>query len=247
MGLTVAACIVQTCFQFLQCRPFSVYWDPSVFRTSEVKCFKRSVINANIVTFSAIQVVLDLVFSFIPITFIRKLNRPRREKIFMCILMALGLTASCAAIVRTMFLQGFYTSPDLFRTNVSIALWAVLEQQFALIAANIPTLKAFMEATLVRIGLFFYDEGSEEQVRGRLVQFGLLGEDEKLEKEEHYAHSSRRPSKQTGNTGSASGGSPRKIRDAFGDTILGKESEDVDMEMSFEEMIKRSAKTKDFV
>ncbi|KAF2246217.1 hypothetical protein BU26DRAFT_402018, partial [Trematosphaeria pertusa] len=172
--LTIVAGLVQTAFQFLQCRPFSVYWDPGVFRKQKVTCFKRAVINGNIVTFSAIQVGLDIVFSFIPITFIRKLNRPRREKIFMCVLMGLGLFASCAAIIRTMTLQGFYTSRDIFRTNVTIALWAVLEQQFALIAATIPTLKAFMERTLVRIGLFFYDEGSETQVRERLVLFGLL-------------------------------------------------------------------------
>ncbi|KAF2793659.1 hypothetical protein K505DRAFT_188288, partial [Melanomma pulvis-pyrius CBS 109.77] len=172
--IILAAAIVQTCFQFLQCRPFKVYWDPRVFRQGPVKCFDRRVINGNIVTFSGVQVALDLIFSFIPITFIRKLNRPRREKVFMCVLMALGIFASFAAIVRTMFLQGFYTSQDIFRTNVPIALWAVVELQIALIAATIPTLKNFMEQVLVKVGLFFYDEGTETQVRDRLVHFGLL-------------------------------------------------------------------------
>ena len=30
MGLIVLAAVVQTIFQFTQCRPFSVYWDPDV-------------------------------------------------------------------------------------------------------------------------------------------------------------------------------------------------------------------------
>lgn len=178
MVLLIVAAVVQTLFQFLQCRPFKVYWDPRVFVQGPVKCFERSVINGNIVAFSTVQVATDLAFSFIPITFIRKLNLPRREKVFMCILMALGLFASCAAIIRTLMLQEFYRSQDLFRTNVTIALWAVMEQQFALIAATIPTLKAFVEKALIRIGRHFYDEKSENKVRNRLVAFGLLGEDE---------------------------------------------------------------------
>ncbi|KAF2685096.1 hypothetical protein K458DRAFT_300834 [Lentithecium fluviatile CBS 122367] len=245
MALSVIAVIIQTCFQFLQCRPFSVYWDPRVFRMGEVRCFRRSVINGNIVAFSSVQVALDLIFSFIPITFIRKLNRPRREKIFMCVLMGLGLFASCAAIIRTTTLQGFYTSGDIFRTNVTIALWAIVELQFALIAATMPTLKSFMEKTLVRIGLFFYDEGTEEQVRGKLVQFGLLGEGEMLEKDEG-AVVGRGASK--GSLGEGAGtptakslGAGRKVKDEFGDTVVDSEKEDV----SFEDMLGGGAKAKE--
>ena len=134
--------------------------------------------------FSSIQVALDLIFSFIPITFIRKLNRPRREKVFMCVLMALGIFASLAAILRTMTLQTFYTSTDLFRSSVTTTLLAVIEQQVAIIAATIPTLKNFMEQTLVKIGLFFYDEGTETQVRNRLVHLGFLEDDDILKKAE---------------------------------------------------------------
>ena len=149
-----------------------------------MRCFNPRIINGNIVAFSSVQVALDLIFSFIPITFIRKLNRPRREKVIMCVLMALGIFASFAAIVRTMTLQNFYTTTDIFRTGVTTTLWAVIEQQVALIAATIPTLKSFMEQTLVKVGLFFYDEGTETQVRDKLVHLGFLGEDDVLKKAE---------------------------------------------------------------
>lgn len=212
-----------------------------MFRQVEVKCFKRSVINGNIVAFSGVQVGLDLIFSFIPITFIRKLNRPRREKIFMCILMALGLVASCAAIARTMTLQGFYTSRDSFRSNVTIALWAVLEQQFALIAATIPTLKAFMEKTLVRIGLFFYDEGTEQEVRGHLVRFGLLEKEDMLAKGEVVERIPTTAQSATVRTPNSS----KKTYDEFGDTV--DLELDIEKDVSFEEMFMKSAKAKEFV
>jgi hypothetical protein len=147
----------------------------------------------------------------------------------MCVLMALGVFASFAAIVRTMTLQDFYTSKDLFRTNVTISLWAVIEQQVALIAATIPTLKRFMEQTLVKVGLYFYDEGTETQVRDRLVNLGLLGEDDVLEKTERLDD---KPG-----TSSGTIGSPRESRKRKGkelddvgsilDTINDKDLEDI--------------------
>lgn len=181
--------------------------------------------------FSSIQVAVDLIFSFIPITFIRKLNRPRREKIFMCVLMALGLFASCAAIIRTLTLQGFYTSRDIFRTNVTIALWAIIEQWFTLIAATIPTLKAFLEKALIKIGLFFYDEKTETQVRGRLVQFGLLGEEETLTKGEMTGRE-----RKMSDLDSPGLRAEKKLRDEYGDTIV-----DTKNDKEIEEMLARSA------
>ncbi|KAF2746091.1 hypothetical protein M011DRAFT_97786 [Sporormia fimetaria CBS 119925] len=182
MTIIIAAVVVQTCFQFLQCRPFSVFWDARVLREGPVRCFPAKVINGNIVAFAALQVFVDLVFSFIPITFIRKLNRPRREKIFMCVLMALGLFASGAAIVRTLTLPEFYKTDDLFRSNVKATVWAVVELQFALIAATIPTLKAVLEKALLRVGTFFYKEENEKTARSKLVAIGLLGIEDQEER-----------------------------------------------------------------
>ncbi|KAF2865737.1 hypothetical protein BDV95DRAFT_506428 [Massariosphaeria phaeospora] len=243
MTLLVLAAIVQTCFQFLQCRPFAVYWDPRVFRVVQVQCFRRSVINANIVLFSSFQVALDVVFSFVPITFIRKLNRPRREKIFMCVLMGLGLFASCAAIIRTMTLQGFYTSRDIFRTNVYIALWAVVEQQFALIAATIPTLKSFMEASLTKLGLFFYNEGDEAKARGRLVAFGLLGEGDQLDRADRKTAAAAAGTETVVSVGSGAK-SVRKMKDEFDDSVFEIEIEsESESEKDIEDMLAQMARS----
>ncbi|KAF1969625.1 hypothetical protein BU23DRAFT_476341 [Bimuria novae-zelandiae CBS 107.79] len=241
MGVTIAAAIVQTCFQFLQCRPFSVYWDPRVFKG--VQCFRRSIINGNIIMFSSIQVALDLIFSFIPITFIRKLKRPRREKIFMCFLMGLGLFAACAAVVRTLTLQEYYTTSDLFRINVKIALWATLELQMALIAATMPTLKAFMERTLVRVGLRFYDEKNEGHVRWELVKLGLLDEGDVLVKDENMVVG-RRPITRSVTEAKTAAASSEEVKGTMDNGVGLLNEED---EVTFDEMLLESTRAKQFL
>lgn len=144
----------------------------------KVKCIPLRVINTNIIANSTIHVATDLVFSFVPITFIRKLNRPRSEKIFLSILMGLGLFASTFAILRTSLLGKFNKEQDFFRMNVMPTLWASLELEFALVAATIPTLRNFLHRVLVRLGTYFYEEESETEIRSKLAELGFLSSGE---------------------------------------------------------------------
>jgi hypothetical protein len=172
--LLILTAMTSTLFQFLQCRPFSIYWDPSVFLKGGVECVPQELRTGNIVAASAVHVSTDLIFSFIPITFIRKLHRPRGEKIFLGVLMGLGLFASSFAVLRVAGANMIYTSRDIFRITVMPTLWSMLELELALIAATVPTLKNFVQKSLVSIGRFFYDEKTETQVRNRLVELGFL-------------------------------------------------------------------------
>jgi len=220
IALLLTTVLTQTLFQFLQCQPFSIYWDPSVFfRNGGVTCIPRSFINGNIIANSTVHVTTDLVFSFIPITFIHKLRRPRNEKIFLSILMGLGLFASTFAILRTVGLASFYMQQDYFRTNTMPVLWASLEQEVALVAATMPTLKSFVQRALVGIGRWFYEEESESQIRGRLVVMGFLDGDA------DGSRVGRKPSKPDVGDEVVTFGSPRRVgrRDEFGDTVMGKE------------------------
>jgi hypothetical protein len=215
--LLVLTAITSTFFQFLQCRPFSVYWDPNVFLKGGVTCVPQLAITGNITAASAVHVSTDLIFSFIPITFIRKLHRPRSEKIFLGILMGLGLFASTFAILRTAGVNMIYTSIDIFHDTVMFTLWSMLELETALIAATIPTLKGFMQRSLMRLGRFFYDEESETQVRGKLVEMGFLESNSGT-----IVKTGRKPSKPDIDVEVATFGSPQrigKVRDQYGMTV----------------------------
>lgn len=183
MSMLALVVIVQTFFQFLQCRPFSVYWDPTMkLRTGGVQCIPMGIVTGNIVAGSTVHVATDIIFSLIPISFIRKLQRPTEEKIFLCALMGLGLFASAFAILRTVWLKSYGESGDLFRENVMPTLWASLELAFAMIAATMPTLKNVMQKCLNKIGSRFYEQESESKIRGNLVDLGFLhNEDETKE------------------------------------------------------------------
>ncbi|KAF2827074.1 hypothetical protein CC86DRAFT_370139 [Ophiobolus disseminans] len=222
IALLLLTVCVQTCFQFLQCRPFAVYWDPRLLRG--VKCIPRAVINGNIIANSTVHVATDLVFSFMPITFISKLHRPRGEKIFLSILMGLGLFASTFAILRTAGLANLYVERDFLKMNVMPTLWASLEQEVALIAATIPTLKNFMQRVLVRVGQYCYEEESEMRVKSKLMQMGWLGVGDV---DEGAVRMGRKPSKPDIESEVLTFGSPRvgKRRDEFGDSILVVEKE----------------------
>ncbi|RAR04127.1 integral membrane protein [Stemphylium lycopersici] len=188
--LLILTAVTSTFFQFLQCRPFNIYWDPSIFLEGQVDCVPQGAITGNIVAASAVHVSTDLIFSFIPLTFLPKLYRPRGEKILLCILMGLGLVASSFAILRTAGTNMTYATRDIFLATVMPTLWSMLELEVALIAATVPTLKSFMEQALIRIGQWFYDEKTKTHVRQRLAELGLLerDSDELLKKE-------RKPSK----------------------------------------------------
>ncbi|KAH4082298.1 hypothetical protein HBI49_196790 [Parastagonospora nodorum] len=226
-GLLIVTVITQTLFPFLQCRPYSVYWQPELaFSPGGVQCFPKEVINANIIAYSTIHVVTDVIFSLAPGAFIiRKLTRPKSEKVFLSILMGLGMFASTFAIVRTVGLSTFYSSGnDFFRGNVMPTLWANLELLVALIAATIPTLRSVVHRGLFRLAGFFYEEENETHVRNKLVAFGFLKE------EEAYGSggsckSERKASKPDIEVGTIGSMGKAKRKDEFGETVVVEEKE----------------------
>ncbi|RMZ68090.1 integral membrane [Pyrenophora seminiperda CCB06] len=177
IALLVLAATTSTFFQFLQCRPFSIYWDPSVLSKGSVKCISHEAMIGGIIATSAIHITTNLLFSFIPITLIGETHKLRSKKIFLAIMMGLGLFAASFAILRTATATLIYASPDVFRATVMPTLWSMLELEIGLIAATIPKLKGFVQQSLVQLGQCFYEEQTEEQMRNRLVQLGYLRPD----------------------------------------------------------------------
>ncbi|KAL5315240.1 hypothetical protein ACEPPN_017891 [Leptodophora sp. 'Broadleaf-Isolate-01'] len=87
-----------------------------------------------------------------PVQLIRTLNRPRREKILISCLMALGLLATGIAAYK-MTLSQLSHSGDLLATTVKASLWCKLEEQVGIIAACLPCLKSPAERVLRRVGI----------------------------------------------------------------------------------------------
>ncbi|KAF2181532.1 hypothetical protein K469DRAFT_588865 [Zopfia rhizophila CBS 207.26] len=148
--LQVATAIASNVAQFVRCQPVAAQWDPTI---AGAKCWGLTGTQANVYVNSAIVIVTDFIFSCLPITFIRKINRPMREKIVLCILMRLSLVATSASIAKTMCIKNFGKTGDTLWVGIDIAILSFVELQLGIIAASVPCLKSIIERSLNHLGL----------------------------------------------------------------------------------------------
>jgi hypothetical protein len=151
IAIQIASCVASVVFQIVQCRPLAVLWDPASYPNAV--CAKPGSAFVSIYVNSAIAILTDLIFAVVPITFIRKMQRPLREKIVLSCLMGLGVFAATASIVKTTLVKHYGTTGDSLWDAIDLTLWSMLEVQTGIIAACIPCLKSPFERALGRFGL----------------------------------------------------------------------------------------------
>ncbi|KAF2263484.1 hypothetical protein CC78DRAFT_449028, partial [Lojkania enalia] len=139
-------------WNMFQCIPFKAVYDPSV---KDKKCFSKRMIRICLYVSAACNISTDLVFSFMPLTFLGKIRRPLREKVVIGGLMALGLIASAFSLAKVILAAKLETpqGKDLGAYLMLFGLLSILEVQASFIAACIPTLRGSTRRLLIRIGL----------------------------------------------------------------------------------------------
>jgi len=148
--LILAGTIATYLVMFLQCRPLAALWDS---KTPGAKCWDLKARKIQLYVSSTFVIVTDFMFSVLPVTFIRQLNRPLRDKIILCFVMGLGLVASAAGIIKTVQAKNYSRMNDSLWATTDFAIWSFMEQQLGIIAASLPCLKAAFERVLTRLGL----------------------------------------------------------------------------------------------
>jgi hypothetical protein len=125
--------------------------------------------------------VSDFFYSFIPATFIFKIQVSLREKLVLYLLMGLGLVASIACIFKIVNSNTLKKSRDNTWDSVPLVIWGFVEQHLAIIAACIPCLKALFERLLIRVGIMVTDKSparsSDMSMRNHTMKYGT-GQDE---------------------------------------------------------------------
>jgi hypothetical protein len=126
-------------FVWFQCRPIEFMWNPFL---PGGHCLPTETIRAVSTTGAAINITTDVLLSVAPATFLRKLNRPLRERVVLCVLMGMGLLASAASIVKTVItMQWNDPMGDTWAIGIQISGWTVIEEFLALLAACMPALR----------------------------------------------------------------------------------------------------------
>ncbi|KAK3385456.1 hypothetical protein B0H63DRAFT_183168 [Podospora didyma] len=144
----------------IACRPLSMAWDPL---TPGGTCVSVEAMRAVSNLGSSINITTDVLLSLAPATFLRKLNRPLRERVFVCILMGMGLVASFSSIMKTIIVKDWGDPTrldDFWAMGVSICTYTSLEQLLGVLAACVPAMKGIFQSCLGRMGVSLNDSRS---------------------------------------------------------------------------------------
>ncbi|KAK3317747.1 hypothetical protein B0T19DRAFT_297085 [Cercophora scortea] len=150
--------ILNTLFNLvIACRPLAAAWDPTIPGGT---CVSVETMRAASNVGSSINITTDVLLSLAPATFLRKLNRPLRERVFVCVLMGMGLFASVSSIIKTIIVRNWgdpATIDDWWAMSVSICTWTALEQLLGVLAACVPALKGILQGCLGKVGVSLND------------------------------------------------------------------------------------------
>ena len=95
--------------------------------------------------------------------FVWKLNRPLLERILITVLMALGLCATGAAVLKLYYLRAYnLTVNDSLRIMVVLFIWCRIEEFVLIASACAPFLKSPAEQILSRFGVPIFENKTRE-------------------------------------------------------------------------------------
>jgi hypothetical protein len=98
-----------------------------------------------------------------PMFFVWKLNRPLLERILITVLMALGLFATGAAVLKLYYLRAYnLTVNDSLRIMVVLFIWCRIEEFVLIASACAPFLKSPVEQILNRFGVPMFKNKTRE-------------------------------------------------------------------------------------
>jgi hypothetical protein len=146
--------------QLLQCIPIQAAWDLDNDVTNS-KCWSRMAFRASAVTVQLLNALTDWVFALLPISFLRKVQRPVRERIIIGILMALGVFAGGASLVKIDPIVRLGYSGDYTVEHMRIGAWSCIEELVAFSCSCVPGLRAPFQRALEYLGMASTDPNSQ--------------------------------------------------------------------------------------
>ncbi|RAH66449.1 uncharacterized protein BO66DRAFT_474185 [Aspergillus aculeatinus CBS 121060] len=121
----------------LFCIPVRSFWDTSLPRT----CLPEGVVwclNAGF------QISTDLLLVILPMPVLAKLQIPKRQKVALILIFALGFFVCAMSVIRLTTIVKLIRSPDFTEGNGLAATWSFIECNVAVICACLPPLRPFI-------------------------------------------------------------------------------------------------------
>lgn len=147
----------------IACRPLEAAWNPLL---PGARCVSVQVMRGISNLGAGINIATDVLLSLAPATFLRKLNRPLRERIFVCVLMGMGVLASVSSVVKTVIIKDWgepTEQVDFWAQGISISTFTVLEQLLGVLAACVPAMKGMLQRCLGAVGVSLTETKSHQR------------------------------------------------------------------------------------
>jgi hypothetical protein len=183
VALQIVVAMFNTLGIFLQCIPFHKSWD--LIGSVPGTCWSKRAQSISTIVVSVINIITDFVFSALPISFLRKVQRPVRERVVVGILMGLGVCAGVMSIVKITAATKFGRTNDTINESIMIGTWSVIEELIGLIVICVPCLRSPLQRAVQTFG------GMTTRVRqyGQTHGYGRTYEPGEQEMESHKSRS----------------------------------------------------------
>ncbi|KAF1967996.1 hypothetical protein BU23DRAFT_541767 [Bimuria novae-zelandiae CBS 107.79] len=137
--------------QLISCRPLRAKWaNPGDIPG---RCWPNNVDTASQVTVQAFVILTDWVFALLPISFLRKVQRPLRERAIIWFLMSLGIFAGVSSIIKIQQILAMRNGDDISANAITIEMWCSIEALTGFIASCVPCLRGPFQRVLEHFGV----------------------------------------------------------------------------------------------
>ncbi|KAK1779867.1 hypothetical protein QBC45DRAFT_477409 [Copromyces sp. CBS 386.78] len=126
-------CVITT---LAQCQPLHKMWDFT--GAVEDTCINTT---AFFYFTSGFNILTDIWILLLPVSTLREINRPTREKIALFLIFGVGTFAAVASVVRLHTIYIYTLAEDPFHQGIKVNLWSVIEVTIAISCASVSALK----------------------------------------------------------------------------------------------------------
>lgn len=151
IAVQVGLGIYNTLTILLQCVPFYKAWD--LIGSVPGTCWSRRAQSISTIAVSVINILTDFALALMPLSFLRKIQRPLRERVIVGMLMGLGFFAGIASILKIVAAAQFGRTGDMINESINIGMWSVVEELVGMIVICIPCLRSPFQRALEYCGV----------------------------------------------------------------------------------------------
>jgi len=129
-----------------QCSPVDYFWNQ--YKGEQGECMNPAAVPDASIAHSAVSFTADWVLGLLPIALIWNLQMNRRTKISLGCILATGLLAGVATMIRIPYIKVLTITDDFLYATTDVAIWSTVEAGLGVVAASAYTLRPLFRSLL---------------------------------------------------------------------------------------------------